>query len=24
VQQVRAATAGRTRAWTPEELAQVK
>ena len=24
VQQVRAATAGRTRAWTPEELAQIK
>jgi mono/diheme cytochrome c family protein len=24
VQQVRSATAGRTRAWTPEELAQVK
>ncbi|RPI48510.1 MAG: cytochrome c, partial [Acidobacteria bacterium] len=23
-QQVRAATAGRTRAWTPEELAQIK
>jgi mono/diheme cytochrome c family protein/glucose/arabinose dehydrogenase len=24
VQQIRAATAGRTRAWTPEELAQIK
>ena len=24
VEQVRAATAGRTRAWTPEELAQIK